>query len=299
MADTVSERPKLLDPGFLRKLEQLSIVSRKIVTGKIRGERRSKKKGISVDFADYRDYARGDDLRFIDWNIFGRLDRLFLKLFQEEEDLHVYLLLDTSRSMNFGDETKFDYGRKLAAALGYLALANYDRLAVTSFAGGVSTPLDPVRTKNQVWKLFRYLETLECAGTTNLPSACRDFTIRHSRRGIVILLSDFLDPSGYEEALSNLLSRRHEIFAVHILSPEEVEPSYGGHLKLVDSETGEEVDVTLNKNLREVFMKKTAAYVAALREYCSKRGIYYLSTRTDFELELLVLDYLRRVGFLR
>ena len=299
MAESTSGCTTLLDPDFLRKLERLSIISRKIVTGKIRGERRSKKKGISVDFSDYRDYARGDDIRFVDWNIFGRLDRLFLKLFQEEEDLNVYLLIDTSTSMQFGEVTKFDCARRLAAALGYMALTGYDRLSVTSFVSGKSTFLEPIRTRNQVWKLFDYLEGLECNGQTNLPESCREFSIRHARRGIAVLLSDFMDPSGYEDALSALLSRRHEIFAIHILSPDEIEPEFGGHLKLVDSETGEEVEITLNQQLRKVYLKKTSAYIASLRDYCTARGIYYLSHRTDFEVERLVLDYLRRIGFVR
>ncbi|MCB9783481.1 MAG: DUF58 domain-containing protein [Candidatus Omnitrophica bacterium] len=299
MAETTPAKPTLLEPEFLRKLEQLSLVSRKLVSGKIRGERRSKKKGISVDFADYRNYVRGDDIRFIDWNIFGRLDKLFLKLFEEEEDLSVYLLLDTSKSMASGDPAKFEYGKKLAAALGYLALTNYDRLAVTAFSAGRTEQLEPIRIKNRVWRLFDYLNSLSCDGPTNLPSSCRDFAIRYARRGIVVLISDFLDPTGYEEALKALLSRRHEVFAIHLMDPEEVEPKYGGHLKLIDSETGEEVEVTLNAKLREVYKKKVAAYVSSLQDYCSSRGIYYLSTRTDFEIERLVLDYLRRVGFVR
>jgi len=299
MAETTPSKPALLEPEFLRKLEQLSLVSRKLVSGKIRGERRSKKKGISVDFADYRNYVRGDDIRFIDWNIFGRLDKLFLKLFEEEEDLSVYLLLDTSKSMESGDPSKFEYGKKLAAALGYLALTNYDRLAVTAFSAESVEQLEPIRVKNRVWRLFDYLNGLSCDGPTDLPSSCRDFAIRYARRGIVVLISDFLDPTGYEEALKALLSRRHEVFAIHLMDPGEVEPKYGGHLKLIDSETGEEVEVTLNSKLRDVYKQKVAAYVSSLREFCSTRGIYYLSTHTDFELERLVLEYLRRVGFVR
>jgi len=299
MPEATPRQSTLLDPEFLRKLDRLAIVSRKIVTGKIRGERRSRKKGISVDFADYRDYARGDDIRFVDWNIFGRLDRLFLKLFQEEEDLSVYLLVDISKSMGFGETSKFDCARKLAAALGYLALVNYDRLSVTSFCAEESARLAPIRTRNQVWRLFGYIEGLKCTGRTDLPQSCREFVIRCPRRGIVVLLSDFMDPTGYEEALTALLSRRHEIFAVHVLSPEETEPDFGGHLKLIDSETGEEVEVTLSRQFREVYQKKTAAYIGSLRDYCSSRGIYYLSHRTDFDVERLVLDYFRRVGFVR
>jgi uncharacterized protein (DUF58 family) len=299
MSPASANSSSLLDPDFLRKLEQLSLVSRKMISGKIRGERRSRKKGISVDFADYRDYAKGDDLRFIDWNIFGRLDRLFLKLFQEEEDLHVYLLVDSSESMAHGDPAKFLYARQLAAALGYLALNSYDRLAVTGFSETEIRSLDPIRSRKQVWKLFSYLDSLTCSGGTNLAAACRDLSVRSPRRGIVVLLSDFMDPAGYEPALSALLSRRHEIFAIHLLSPQEVEPDYGGHLKLVDSETGEEVEITLNDRFLAVYKKKMAAYVATIRDYCAARGIYYLSSRTDFEVEHLVLEYLRRVGFVR
>ena len=299
MPETAAERSTLLDPEFLRKIEQLSLVSRKLVTGRIRGERRSRRKGISVDFADYRDYSKGDDLRFIDWNIFGRLDRLFLKLFQEEEDLHVYTLIDTSSSMNHGDTKKFDYARKFAAALGYMALVNYDRLSMSAFHADETVHLEPIRTRNQVWKLFDYLENLECNGRTDLARSCKEFVIRHPRRGIVLLLSDFMDPTGYEDALSTLLSRRHEIFVVQILSPTEIDPEIHGHMRLVDDETGEEVEITLTRSFREVYKKKIAAYVESMRDYCSARGIFYLSTRTDLEVERLVLEYLRRVGFVR
>lgn len=299
MVQSASSPSLLLDPEFLRKLDRLSLVARKLVTGKMRGERRSRKKGISVDFADYRAYVPRDDLRFVDWNIFGRLDRLFLKLYQEEEDLNVYLLIDISASMNFGEVSKFDYARKLAAAFGYLALVNHDRLAVSAFHAEAGKALDPIRSKSQVWKLFHFLEGLKCEGLTDLPTRCKDFVIRNPRRGMVILLSDFMDPSGFEAALATLLGRRHEIFAIQILSPEEIDPGYRGHLRLFDSETGEEVEITLTEALRSVYKKKIAAYVDSLRAHCAARGIYHLTSRTDFEIEKLMLEYLRRVGFVR
>lgn len=298
MDETRSPTP-LLDADFLRRLDQLSLVARKLATGKIRGERRSKKKGISVDFADYRNYVRGDDPRFIDWNIFGRLDRLFLKLYQEEEDLRVYLIIDTSESMRFGEPSKFDYARRLAAALGYVALVSYDRVTITAVDAERAIEIPSIRTRGQVWKLFAFLEQLTPSGRTDLPRSMRDFSLKATRRGIVILLSDFMDPRGYEPTLAPVIGRRHEVFAMHTMAPEEIDPDVGGHLTLVDSETDEEIEVTVTDSFRDVYRHKVAAYVDALKSYCSARDVSYLSTRTDFEVERLVLEYLRRVGLIR
>ena len=148
----------LLDQEFMHKLEQLALFSRKVFRGLLKGERRSKKKGVSIEFADYRDYVPGDDLRFLDWNIYGRLERLFIKLFQEEEDLNILFLLDGSRSMTFGSPSKFDYGKKVAAALGYIALANLDRVAVSVFSSQLDHLFPLSRGKQSAWRLFDFFE---------------------------------------------------------------------------------------------------------------------------------------------
>ena len=289
----------LLDEDFMRRLEQLNMVSRKIFAGRLRGERRSKRRGVSVEFADYRDYAPGDDLRFLDWNIYSRLERLFLKLFLEEEDLHVYVLIDASDSMAFGSPSKLDYAKKVAAAIAYIGLANLDRVAVSVLSGQVRHIFGPSRGKRQAWRLFSTLEGTEAAGETALGPCCRDFAIRHRHKGVVILISDFLDPQGYEEALRLLLSRNFDIFALHVLCREEIQPSLAGDLRLVDTETGDVAEVTMSGPLLSAYRKRLQRFVAGLKAYCVGHGISYLYAATDVPFDRLVFSYLRRGGLLK
>src|SRR5271169_3010145 len=166
------EQP-LLDPQFLARLEQLELVSRKIFMGRMKGERRSKRKGQSVEFADYRNYVVGDDLRFLDWNLFARLDRLFIRLFMEEEDLHFYVLLDNSLSMDFGNPTKLLYAKQLAAALAFIGLVNMDRVVIEVFNDKLTQSLPPVRGKKSLWRVLDFLQKLAPAGPSNLKQALR------------------------------------------------------------------------------------------------------------------------------
>src|SRR5215467_8976718 len=188
MPETTNE--PLLDAKFLHRLEQLELVSRKIFLGRLKGERRSKRKGQSVEFADYRNYVIGDDLRFLDWNLFARLDRLFIRLFMEEEDLHFYILLDNSLSMDFGTPSKLHYAKQLAAALGFIGLVNMDRVVMEAFNNRLTQSLPPVRGRRSLWRLMDFLQKIEPAGPSDLHRALRSFTIKSSGKGIVVLLSD-------------------------------------------------------------------------------------------------------------
>src|SRR5437763_6289817 len=172
--------PPLLDPEFLHKLEQLELVSRKIFVGRMKGERKSKRRGSSVEFADHRNYAVGDDLRHIDWNVYGRLDKLFLKLFLEEEDLHFYTLLDTSLSMDFGDPTKLHYGKQVAAALAFIGLVNHDRVVLDTFSTQLEQGMPSVRGRSQMWRIVQYLEHLHGSGSSDLRAAAKAFAIKHA-----------------------------------------------------------------------------------------------------------------------
>lgn len=290
---------EFLDPDFLKKIEQLNLVSRKVFAGRMKGERRSKKRGISNEFADYRDYSPGDDLRFIDWNIYGRLDRLFLKLFMEEEDLHVYLLIDGSESMTFGNPSKFDYARKICAALGYIGLVNLDRVGVGLFSTGVRELLPPTRSKKQAWRLFEFLATLKPDGGTSLAESCKQYAIRHPNKGILILCSDFLDPAGYESALKFFIQQKYEIFVMHILAEEEVHPGVEGHLRLVDCESGQPVEITVSPELMKAYQATLDNFVDNLRRFCTSHGICYVNASTTFPFDRLVLEYLRRMGLIK
>src|SRR4051795_12484374 len=207
MPDPTPAAP-LLDPDFLARLEQLELVSRKIFLGRMKGERRSKRKGQSVEFADYRNYVVGDDLRFLDWNLFGRLDKLFIRLFMEEEDLHFYLLIDNSLSMDFGSPSKLHYAKQVAAALGFIGLVNMDRVVVEAFNDRLTQSMPAARGRRSLWRLMDFLQKLEPAGPSDLRQALRTFSLKSSGKGIVVLLSDLMDKGGYEDALRYLVARQ-------------------------------------------------------------------------------------------
>src|SRR5712691_4642607 len=233
------QSPPLLDPKFLTKLEQLELVSRKIFLGRMKGERRSKRKGQSVEFADYRNYVIGDDLRFLDWNLYARLDRLFLRLFMEEEDLHFYILIDNSLSMDFGTPTKLHFAKQIAAALGFIGLVNLDRVMIEAFNNRLTQTMPALRGRRSLWRMLDFLQKIEPAGPSDLRQALRTFSLKSSGRGIVVLLSDLMDKGGYEEALRYLVARQMDIYVIQVLCQEEIEPEIVGDLKLTDVEDGD------------------------------------------------------------
>ena len=245
----VANSTPLLDAEFLNKLEQLELVSRKIFVGRMKGERKSKRRGSSVEFADHRSYTVGDDLRHIDWNVYARLDKLFLKLFLEEEDLHFYTLLDTSLSMDFGEPTKLHYGKQVAAALSFIGLVNHDRVMLDAFSTSLSRGMPSIRGRSSMHRVVGYLDDLKADGRSDLTAAAKAFAIKHTGKGIVVVISDFLDKRGYQEALRYLLARNLDIYVIHVLSKEEVEPELAGDLKLVDSEDDDIAEITISAPL--------------------------------------------------
>jgi uncharacterized protein (DUF58 family) len=291
--------PPLLDPEFLHKLEQLELVSRRIFVGRMKGERKSKRRGSSVEFAEHRNYTTGDDLRHIDWNVYGRLDKLFLKLFLEEEDLHVYTLLDTSLSMDFGTPTKLRYGKQVAAALAFVGLVNHDRVLVDTFSARLDQGLHGIRGRSQMWRVVQYLDNLDANGQSNLTAAAREFAIRHAGKGVVVVISDFLDKNGYQDALRYLLARNMDIFVIHILSQEEVEPELVGDLRLVDCEDDDTAEITISAPLLKRYKDNLNGFVGGLKEWCTQRGITYIFTNNQFPFDKLILKYLRQRGLVK
>ena len=289
----------LLDPEFLHKLEQLELVSRKIIVGRMKGERKSRRKGSSVEFAEHRNYTVGDDLRHIDWNVYGRLDKLFLKLFLEEEDLHVYTLLDTSLSMNFGTPTKLHYGKQIAAALAFVGLVNHDRVIMDTFAGKLDLGIPSVRGRSQMWRVIDYLERLSASGESDLKTAAREFAIRHAGKGVVVVISDFLDKNGYEDALRYLLARNMDIYVIHLLSQEEVEPEIVGDLRLEDVEDDDVTEITMSAPLLKRYKDNLNSFVGGLKDWCTKRGIMYIFTTNQYPFDRLILNYLRERGLVK
>jgi uncharacterized protein (DUF58 family) len=291
--------PALLEPEFLNKLEQLELVSKKIFVGRMKGERKSKRRGSSVEFADHRQYSVGDDLRHIDWNVYGRLDRLFLKLFLEEEDLHFYTLLDTSLSMDFGEPTKLHYGKQVAAALAFIGLVNHDRVMLDTFSSNLDAGMSSIRGRSQMYRVVGYLDKLAANGASDLTASVKSFAIKHSGKGVVVIISDFLDKRGYEPALRYLLARNMDIYAIHVLSNEEVNPELVGDLRLVDAEDEDIAEITVSAPLLRRYKENLNAFVGGMKEWCTKRGITYIFTTNQNPFDKLILNYLRERGLVR
>lgn len=289
----------LLDPDFLVRLQRLEIVSKKIFVGKTKGERLSKRKGQSVEFADFRPYSIGDDLRFLDWNLFARLDKLFLRLFHEEEDLHVYILVDNSLSMEFGTPTKLHFSKQVAAALGFIGLTNMDRVVIETFNDRLSQSMPALRGRRSLWRLTSFLDGVEASGASDLTRALKNFSMKAKGKGVVVILSDFMDKGGYEEGLRYLIARNMDVYCVQVLAQEEIEPGLTGDLKLTDIEDGDEAEITVSAPLLKKYKENLAAYRGALAEFCIRRGVNYLFTSNQVPFDRLVLGYLRQRGLVR
>jgi uncharacterized protein (DUF58 family) len=288
----------LLSPELLRRLEQFQLLAARRAKSSARGERRSRARGQSVEFADYRNYVAGDDLRYLDWNLYGRLDRLFLKLYEEERELPVRIFLDASESMTFGEPVKFDFARQVAAAVGYVALCGFDRVSVVPFPPRAEEArargaLRTVRGRKSALTFFQHLQQLTASGSASLNEALRRGAIEARQAGLALVLSDFLDPAGYEAGLTALVARGFQVDAVHILAPEELSPTTFGDLRLVDAETGGQQEVTFGRYRLAAYRQTVNNYCQRLREFCAARGINYFLADSATPLEKLLLRQLR------
>jgi uncharacterized protein (DUF58 family) len=290
---TTQSRTQLFDEAFLRRLEQLELASRRLTAGRMKGERRSVRRGQSVEFADYRTYATGDDLRQLDWNAYARLERLFVKLFVEEEDVTVHLLVDASRSMDFGTPNKLDAARRAAAALGYLGLAGMDRVSAAFLGDGTASPMPPIRGKRRAADLFAFLSEPRADRLTGLAAAARAYAARMRGTGPLVLISDLMDP-GYLDAFRDLAATRSQLSVLHLLAPEELEPEVAPDARLVDRETGQSVDVSGDDDLVERYRARLADWQAEIGAFVARRGGSYVVVRSDLDLADLLFDVLRR-----
>lgn len=288
----------IFDSEFLKKLEYLYLVSRKIFRGQTRSERKTRSVGASVEFADYRNYIAGDDLRYIDWNLYGRINRLFVKLFEEEEDLHIYLLVDISRSMSGAGESKLDYAKRVAAALAYIGLANLDRVDVFYFSGQIDDQMGMTRGKGQIRKVFRFLEQeREGSRETDFRTAMRNFVHQNKRRGLAVVLSDFFDPAGYEEGIRFLQYHKFEVYLLQVLDRSEAEPAFTGDFRLTDVESGRGREVTVNEQLLMRYRKQFQLFCDRLSEFAAARQIGCIRAFTETPFDELVLKILRQGRF--
>jgi uncharacterized protein (DUF58 family) len=287
------------DDAFLRKLERLAVVAKRVAARHGRGERRTRRVGSGIEFADHRDYAPGDDLRHLDWNLYGRLERPLVRLYDEDEDLPVYVLVDSSASMGLGTPPKLHLARAVAAALAYVALTNLDRVAVYGATDGLGKGLGLVRGKAQIHPLLSLLAGLEPAGRTDLGAAVSGLVQRHRRRGVVVVVSDFYDPVGFEEALDRLRYGRFEPVAVQITAPDEAAPNLRGEVTVIDAETGEERPVTVTPAAAAAYRQRFEGRLRGLSRFCRERAVPCFQVTSQHPLEDLVLRVLRSGELLR
>jgi len=323
----VSSRRKLtelLDPQFMARLDSLDVLSRKILQGKLQGERRSKRRGQSVEFADHRPYVAGDDLRFVDWNIYGRLNQLFLKLFLEEQDLTVHIVLDDSASMNDDRTisnkktnstsatqiTKSGFAKRLAAALGYVSLVNNNRVTLSSFSHEITGQLAHMRGRNYLPQMAEFLlrETPQESPLSpddpdillaGFDGICRQLSAGRTGTGIMIIISDFFFKQGYQSGLRRLIGGKYDIYTIQVLSLAELEPEFTGDLKLVDIEDSDTAEITISTALLKYYKRTLNSYCNELKDFCTSRGGVYVLARSNDSIESLVLKYLLKIGLLR
>ena len=290
---TATRGQDLLSPEFLLQLERLALLSRRAFRGRTRGERKSPRKGMSVEFSDYRPYGAGDDLRYVDWNIYGWLYRLYLKLFVDEEDLRLHLLLDGSASMSFGEPGKLHYAARLAAALGFVGLASHERVSVAVIRDRMAEGWSPARGRGQLLSLLEFAARLRSEGPTGLSDALVAYALRSREAGLAVLISDLLDPAGYERGLKALLERRFDVHVVHLLSPEELNPVLAGDLRLTDAETGEIQDFTMDGEAMRSYRERLGEFLESAESFCRANEISYHRVATDTPVEELVLRELK------
>ena len=287
----------LFDGDFLKKLEYLSLISKRVFRGSLLAQRRTKQMGGGIEFADHREYAPGDDFRHLDWNIYARHGDLLLKRFQEEEDLHCYFLLDCSRSMAFGSPAKFDLARQVTAALAYIALSNLDRIGVIAYSQELIADFPLPRGKDRILSLLRFLEKLEPQGTdTNLGRITNSFVLRPQRRGLAVVVSDLFDPSGYERGLDLLRHRTYEPHLIQIHDPAEAKPNLLGEIELVDIETDSLRKVTITERALREYRRVFHDFQTGVAAYGKKYGLGCTQTTNDVNFEDLVLRMMRTAG---
>jgi uncharacterized protein (DUF58 family) len=284
----------LFPPDFLTKLEYLSIMSKRVFRGSLLAQRRTMQLGSGIEFSDHREYATGDDLRYLDWNVYARHGDLLLKRFQEEQDLHVYLMIDCSRSMGFGSPPKFDLARQLTAALAYIALADLDRIAVVAYANDIISEFPVTRGKARILALMKYLESLSTVGTdTNLSKAVQGLLHRGTRNGLVVVLSDLFDQNGFSRGFDQLRSRRFEAHVLQLHDPKEADPKLLGDAELEDVENGSIRMVTINERMLRRYKQLFTDHQTSVRDYCRRYGLSCTQSPSIVPFDQLMMTMMR------
>jgi uncharacterized protein (DUF58 family) len=298
-APTKQSDDDLFDDEFQRKLDYLALVSKRVFSGRMRAERKTKKSGSGIEFADHRDYQPGDDFRYLDWSVYQRFDRLLVRLFEEEEDLAIYFIVDASSSMGFGEAKKLRYAKRVAAALGYVGLANLDRVSIVSTTDKVMARMPATRGKARIFKVFRFLRELDPGGQTDLGDAMKTFVAQNKKKGLAVLISDLYDPQGFEKGINVLRYNKFDPFVVHVVDKEEARPKLNGDVLLYDCETGDEREVTITAKVLERFAGAYGQYLADIERFCTSKTVPYIQADINTPFDELILRVFRRGGFLR
>ncbi len=287
----------LFDSDFLKKLEYLSLVSRRVFRGRLLAQRRTKQLGGGIEFADHREYTPGDDLRYLDWNVYAKFGDLLLKRFQEEEDLHVYILLDASKSMDSGSPNKFDYARRIAAALAYIALADLDRVSILAYADRPLDVLPLTRGKDRVLSILKFLENIETGGTaTDLATVAKSLVNRAQRTGLVVIISDLYDQVGFRAGVDLLRHRRFEPHVIQIHTAEEANPTFLGDIELDEMETGQRRKITVTERKLKQYRQLFAEFLTSIETYCKAYSLSCTRSTTDLPFDELVMRMMRASG---
>lgn len=294
----VAEAGPLFDEAFLRQLDRLALLARRPVAGEMQGERRSPCRGASVEFADFKPYVSGDDFRQIDWNLYARAEKFFLKLFVAEEELTIHLLLDTSRSMDWGTPNKLHYAKRAAGAVGYIALTNLDRVTLNAFGQEREARMPAQRSRRGAMPLFQFLQALRPGAAADFADVCRRYARSARTPGPLLLCSDLMDAQ-WQEGLRALVARRFEVTVIHALAPQEMRPELEGDVRLIDVEGGPPVDLTADIDLLRRYEANLQAWRDEIAAYCSGHDIAYVPLETDLPIEELLLSLLRRRGVVR
>ena len=290
------------DADFLKKLERLRLIAKRLDWAGAKGEHAASRKGYSLEFSDYRRYQRGDDLRYVDWNIYRRLDRLVLKVFTAEEEMNIYLLIDTSASMASPDATvegepvKIGYAKKVAAALGYIGLRNLDRVGGAAFSSSLQAPLKLGRGRTQILRLFGFLNGLSCGGPTDLRAAIHRFTTLFPHPGLAVIVSDLFDPGGWRSAVEELARKKYQVLIIHVLDEDELQPGFLGDVALVDAEGSRERRLFVDAELARRFQEELARYFRDIEAACTSLRVDYLRTTTKVPFDEFVLKSLRQAA---
>jgi uncharacterized protein (DUF58 family) len=289
----------LFDEEFLRQLQSLSLMNKRSASGLRRAERRSKKKGSGVEFADHRSYVPGDDIRFLDIGVYQRFGKLLLRLFQEEEDLSLYFLVDDSASMGVWNAAKLNQAAQVTAALSYIGLSALDRVSICTLSNQVTGRLPPTRGKERVFRVLTFLSQIRAKGDTDLGTAARAFVVQNKRRGMVILLSDLFDPLGFEGGINVLRFNKFEPVVLHLVDARDETGQLSGDLNITDVETGATREVTMTQGLRERLQSAAKERREKIERFCGSRGVPYFEVNVQVPFDQVVLSVLRKGGLLR